>query len=107
MGMDKVVFVEDPENLTTAHAQLEVASPVLTGSLEIPHSENADVEYYTTYPKTTEKTGATRFPKGTPNSVTCTTILYYYHSMKKNTGEISNKSSQNNRSLIDQTPERV
>ena len=30
--MDKVVFVEDPENLTTAHAQLEVASPVLTGS---------------------------------------------------------------------------
>ena len=47
------------------------------------------MEYYTTYPKTTEKTGATRFPKGTPNSVTCTNILYYYHSKKKNAGEIS------------------
>ena len=25
--------------------------------VEIPHSENEDVEYYTTYPKTPEKTG--------------------------------------------------
>jgi hypothetical protein len=27
----------------------------LGNQIEIPHSENADVEYYTTYPKTSEK----------------------------------------------------
>jgi hypothetical protein len=34
MGTDKVVFVEDPDDLTIAHAQPEVTSPetALTGS---------------------------------------------------------------------------
>ena len=39
--------------------------------VEIPYSENEDVEYYTTYPKTPEKRGETRLcmhaPKGTPS----------------------------------------
>jgi hypothetical protein len=32
MGTEKVVFVEDPEDLTIAHTQPEVTSPSLTGS---------------------------------------------------------------------------
>ena len=32
MGTDKVVFVEDPEDLIIAHVQPEVTSPVMNGS---------------------------------------------------------------------------
>ena len=62
--------------------------------VEIPHSENEDVEYYTTYPKTPEKTGGSRVAHArtqwspfvvTWQLVTCTNILCYYYSMKGNT----------------------
>ena len=67
--------------------QLNVSTLSIKRNKKIPHSDNADVEYYTTYPKTIEKTGETRLrmraPKGTP-SVTCT---YYSKKEKKRGGK--------------------
>ena len=66
--------------------------------VEIPHSENADVEYYTTYPKTPEKgreTPTSRCtcahprepPSGSPPVAMVLLplyyILHYYYSKKK------------------------
>jgi hypothetical protein len=56
--------------------------------VEIPYSENEDVEYYTTYPKTPEKTGEARLRMHAPNGaplVTCTNILCYSYSKKGKT----------------------